>query len=148
MSNLLNLLEKIHLRPGMYLGKPSVNDLFMFLVGYEFARSELDIEPTEQEQKFYDEFQPWLQKKLEVKTVASWAKLIMLSCSGEKAGFDYFFQLLDEFFQQDKHSYIDDVDKDKAISYQNKMLHAQAQNKAVSSEFESEIDNPTSATSL
>ncbi|BAQ66925.1 hypothetical protein [Geminocystis sp. NIES-3709] len=30
----------------------------------------------------------------------SWAKLIMLSCHDEKAGFDKFFLLLDEFRQQ------------------------------------------------
>lgn len=113
MSGLLDVLEKIRLRPGMYIGRPSVNDLFMFLVGYEFARSELGVEPTEQEQKFYDEFQPWLQKKLGVTTVTSWAKLIMLSCQDEKAGFDYFFQLLDEFFQSDKRS---DINKAGIIS--------------------------------
>jgi hypothetical protein len=32
-----------------------------------------------------------------VKSVTSWAKLIMLSCHDEKAGFDKFFGLLDEF---------------------------------------------------
>lgn len=100
MSGLLNVLEKIRNRPGMYLGRPSVSDLFMFLVGYEFARSELGIDLTEEEQNFYDDFQPWLQKKLGVTTVTSWAKLIMLSCHDEKAGFEYFFQLLDEFFLQ------------------------------------------------
>jgi hypothetical protein len=91
MSGLLNLLEKIRLRPGIYLGKPSVNALFMFLMGYQYARSELNIEPTEQEQKFYNEFQPWLQKKLGVTTVGCWAKLIMLSYPDEKVGFNYFF---------------------------------------------------------
>ena len=100
MSGLLEVVEKIRLRPGMYLGRPSVSDLFMFLVGYEFSRSELKIDMTEEEEKFYDKFQPWLQKKFGVTTVTSWAKLIMLSCHDEKAGFEYFFKLLDEFFQR------------------------------------------------
>ncbi|KAM3098530.1 hypothetical protein ACKFKG_05745 [Phormidesmis sp. 146-35] len=104
MSGLLNVLEKIRQRPGMYLGRPSVSDLFMFLVGYEFSRSELGIDLTEPEQKFYDEFQPWLQKKFGVTTVASWAKLILLACHDEQAGFEYFFQLFDEFFGQNQQS--------------------------------------------
>ena len=84
MSDLFEVLQKIEKSPGLYIGRPSVSDLFMFIVGYEFARSEMDIELTEAENKFYEEFQPWLQKKLGVKSVTSWAKLIMLSCHDEK----------------------------------------------------------------
>jgi hypothetical protein len=102
MSGLFEVLEKIKVRPGMFLGRPSVSDLFMFIVGYEFARSELGVEPTEAEQEFYDEFQPWLQDKLGIQTVTSWAKLIMLSCHDESAGFEYFFKLLDEFSHRDE----------------------------------------------
>ncbi len=65
MSGLLNVLEKIRQRPGMYLGRPSVSDLFMFLVGYEFSRSELGIDLTEPEQKFYDEFHPGSKRSSE-----------------------------------------------------------------------------------
>ncbi|NEP53799.1 MAG: hypothetical protein F6K65_35360 [Moorea sp. SIO3C2] len=99
MNGLFDVIEKIEKCPGMYIGRPSVTDLFMFLVGYEYARSEMDIELTEAEAKFYEEFQPWLQEKLGVKSVTSWAKLIMLSCHDEKVGFEYFFRLLAEFKQ-------------------------------------------------
>ncbi|NJO98568.1 MAG: hypothetical protein HC764_23335 [Pleurocapsa sp. CRU_1_2] len=99
MSDLFEILQKIEKSPGMYIGRPSVSDLFMFIVGYEFARSEMDIELTEAEDKFYEEFQPWLQNKLGVKSVASWAKLIMLSCHDEKIGFETFYRLLAEFKQ-------------------------------------------------
>lgn len=99
MGGLLNTLEKIRAKPAIYLGRAAVSDLFMFLVGYEFARSEMGLELTEQEQRFYDEFQPWLQQKLGIRSMASWAKLIMLSCPDEKTGFEYFFQLFDEFWQ-------------------------------------------------
>lgn len=54
----------------------------------------------ESEELFYLNFQPWLQQKLGIKTVTSWAKLIMLSCHDEKAGFEKFFNLLDEFKKQ------------------------------------------------
>lgn len=102
MSELYEVLDKIKARPGMYIGRASVSDLFMFLVGYGFARNELKIELTKPELEFYDEFQPWLQEKLGVPTVSSWAKIIMLHCHDEKAGFEYFFKLLDEFLKREK----------------------------------------------
>ena len=100
MPNLFELLKQIQVSPGLYLGRPAVTDLFIFLNGYEFARSQSNVDLTPQEERFYDEFQPWLQRKLGVMSVTSWAKLIMLSCHDEKTGFDRFFQLLDEFNQE------------------------------------------------
>ena len=97
MATLFDLLERIKKKPGMYLGYPSVSALFMLLQGYEIARSELGVELTDKEEYFYSEFQPWLQQKLGVRSVTSWAKLIMLSCHDEKTGFEQFFELLDEF---------------------------------------------------
>lgn len=103
MSGVYEILAKIQAKPGMYIGRPSVSDLFMFLVGYECSRSELGIENTEEEEDFYGEFQPWLQKKLGITTVSSWAKMIMLYCHDEKAGFEKFFNLLSEFKQRHQH---------------------------------------------
>jgi hypothetical protein len=103
MSGVFEILEKVKSKPGMYIGRPAVSDLFMFLVGYECARSELGIEPTQDDDNFYGEFLPWLQQKLGITTVSSWAKIIMLYCQDEKAGFDYFFTLLDEFKQGDNN---------------------------------------------
>jgi hypothetical protein len=107
-GGLFEILEKIKARPGIYLGKPSVSDLFIFLAGYKTARRELGIKTTEQEMEFYGEFQPWLQKKFQVQTVNSWAKIIMLYSIDEKEGFEYFFKLLDEFLHN-KDSKINDI---------------------------------------
>ncbi|MEC4818994.1 MAG: hypothetical protein SAK29_37830 [Scytonema sp. PMC 1069.18] len=103
MSGVYEILAKIQAKPGMYIGRPSVSDLFMFLVGYECSRSELGIENTEDEEDFYGEFQPWLQKKLGITTVSSWSKMIMLYCHDERAGFEKFFHLLDEFKQRNQN---------------------------------------------
>ena len=103
MSGVYEILAKIQAKPGMYIGRPSVSDLFMFLVGYECSRSEFGIENTEESEDFYGEFQPWLQKKLGITTVSSWSKMIMLYCHDEKAGFEKFFNLLDEFKQRNQH---------------------------------------------
>ncbi|MHC5595505.1 MAG: hypothetical protein ACYTXC_06000 [Nostoc sp.] len=102
MSGVYEILAKIQAKPGLYIGRPSVSDLFMFLVGYECSRSELGIENTEYEEDFYGEFQPWLQKKLGITTVSSWSKMIMLYCHDERAGFEKFFNLLDEFKQRNQ----------------------------------------------
>lgn len=102
MSGLFEILEKIKARPGMYIGRPSVSDLFMFLVGYKTARRELEIELTEEEEDFLGEFQPWLQEKFGISTHSSWAKMIMLYFHDEKQGFDYFFKLVDEFRKREK----------------------------------------------
>ena len=102
MSGLHEVLQKIQDKPGMYIGKPSVSDLFMFVVGYEFARGELGIESTGWEDDFHENFQTWLQIRYQVRTSNSWAKIIMLYCHDEKAGFEKFFKLLDEFKQRDK----------------------------------------------
>lgn len=97
MPTVFDLLGRIQKSPGMYLGYPSVSALFMLLNGYEIARSELGTELTAEEEHFYQAFQPWLQQKLGVKSVTSWAKLIMLSCHDERTGFEKFFELLAEF---------------------------------------------------
>lgn len=76
MIGLFELLQKIEKNSGMYLGRQSVSDLFMFLAGYEFARSQINGELTPEEEDFYNEFQPWLQQKLGIRSVTSWAKLM------------------------------------------------------------------------
>ncbi len=102
MIGLSELLQKIEKKSGTYLCHQSVSDLFMFLAGYEFARSQMNEELTQEEKEFYNEFQPWLQQKLGVRSVTSWAKLIILSCHDEKTGFEMFFKFLREFQVRDQ----------------------------------------------
>jgi len=109
MSTLFDLLEKIQTQPGLYLGTASITNLRMFIFGYRFARKELSISNTEAESDFYKNFQPWLQNRLSIRTVNGWDKQILLTCIDEKAAFDYFFQLLDEFLQRDKNQDIDPI---------------------------------------
>lgn len=58
MSKLFEILQKIKTKPGMYIGRASVSDLFHFLVGFKTALRELGIKATEEEMDFYREFQP------------------------------------------------------------------------------------------
>lgn len=109
MNTLFNLLEKIKIKPALYLGKTSITDLRMFIVGYRFARAEMGISNSEAESDFYKNFQPWLQNRLSIRTVNAWDKIILLTSIDEKAAFDYFFQLLDEFLQRDRSQDIDPI---------------------------------------
>ncbi|WP_375514201.1 hypothetical protein [uncultured Nostoc sp.] len=102
MSKLFEILQKIKSKPGMYIGRASVSDLFHFLVGFKTALRELEVKATEEEMDFYQEFQPWVQKKYHVSTSNSWAKIIMLHCGSEQEGFNSFYRLLDEFQNRDK----------------------------------------------
>lgn len=109
MSALFDLLEKIKTKPGLYLGTASITSLRMFILGYRLARSELAITNTEAESDFYKNFQPWLQNRLSIRTVNAWDKILLLTCIDEKAAFDYFFQLLNDFLQRDKSQDIDPI---------------------------------------
>jgi len=98
MSSVFDLLKRIQQNPGAYLGYPSVHNLSMFLKGYAIARKETGFDLDDQEALFYERFQPWLQEHLGIRAAStSWAKLIMLSCRDDKAGFKKFFELLSEF---------------------------------------------------
>ncbi|MBW4612450.1 MAG: hypothetical protein KME21_04075 [Desmonostoc vinosum HA7617-LM4] len=98
MKGIFDLLEKIRVRPGMYIGHISAHDLFIFLEGYQTARQELGIELTQAEIEFYDEFQPWLQERYNISISASWAKIIEFYTGSDERAFHRFFELLDEFW--------------------------------------------------
>jgi hypothetical protein len=97
MSDLFSILSKIQAKPAIYLGTPSVSDLFMFLVGYKTAQRELGRSLTAAELQFYREFQPWLQAKYQITTNKSWAKIIQFYARDDREAFDRFFELFDEF---------------------------------------------------
>ena len=96
-GGLFEILSKIKTKPGLYIGRPSVSDLFIFLAGYKTARRELGIEPTAEEMKFYQQFHQFVENKYNLHTSNAWAKIILLYCPDEKQGFERFFQLLEEF---------------------------------------------------
>jgi hypothetical protein len=89
------------------IGKASIGDLRMFIVGYRFARSEAKLPPTEAENDFYKNFQPWLQLRLNVRTSNAWDKIILFTVPNEQQAFDYFFQLLEEFTARDRKQDLD-----------------------------------------
>ena len=110
-GGLFEILAKIKARPGMYIGHPSLSDLFIFLAGYKTARRELGIKPTERELEFYDKFHEFVQNHYQIHSSNSWAKIISFYCPGESQGFvgvaslkeTRFFELLAEFETRSKN---------------------------------------------
>jgi hypothetical protein len=97
MAGLFELLDKIRVKPGMYIGGTSVTDLFMFIGGYKTAQHEFGIPLTDAEKRFYREFQPWLQQRLRMTTSRSWAKMLEFRSINQQEAFEAFFKQLDEF---------------------------------------------------
>jgi hypothetical protein len=100
-GGIYEIIEKIRVRPGMYIGRSSVSVLFDFLVGYKTARRELGIKLTDKEADFCEHFHEFVEKRYNLHTSNSWAKIIMLYCHDEKAGLEIFFKLFDEFKNND-----------------------------------------------
>lgn len=101
MSSLYGLLHKIRQKPGIYIGVPSVSSLHMFLCGYAFSRQEQGIKITPEEEIF-EQFQPWIQQRFKINDSIFWAKIILLHSADERAGFELFFELWDEFMSQSR----------------------------------------------
>lgn len=101
MSSLYQLLDKIHQKPGIYLGAPSLSSLYLFLCGYAFARQEQGIPITAEERKL-EQFQGWIQQRFKISASVSWAKIILLYSTDKRSGFEMFFELWAEFVSQQR----------------------------------------------
>ncbi|MCX6044776.1 MAG: hypothetical protein NT075_06650 [Chloroflexi bacterium] len=96
MSDYYDLLQQIQKKPGLYIGNASISSLYMFLIGYNSARRQLSIPLSDQEREF-QEFQPWLQEKFSIKTSQAWSKIILFYAVDERDAFERFFVLFHEF---------------------------------------------------
>jgi hypothetical protein len=96
---LYQILREIEARPGMFLGQCSITRLRSFLDGYRSARADLGLPITEQERAFAG-FQAWLQAKFQVTSAHGWDSIIGLQSSDEQAALQLFFQLLQQFQQE------------------------------------------------
>lgn len=96
MLDLYDLIKNIEKRPAMYLGQADLTHLGAFLSGYFFARRQIGIPETPQEQQF-SEFQAWIEKKFNVSYSQSWEKIIRFFSPDETTSLHQFFILFDEF---------------------------------------------------
>jgi hypothetical protein len=99
MQDFYSLIQKIHQRPALYLGKKSLSHLQVFLDGYTFSRREMGIPLSAQEQEF-EQFQDWIEQRFNQPNTQSWVRIILFYAEDEADALDRFFELFDEFVLQ------------------------------------------------
>lgn len=101
MNSFYNLLIKIKEKPALYIGSISLNKLYDFICGYSAC---LEQHNLLEERKFFDGFQDFVQKKLNIDlTPLSWAHLIEKHNEDDKASFYMFYDLLEEHLDNEEH---------------------------------------------
>lgn len=102
MEKLNEVMVQIKKRPGMFLGKKSLERLSWYLEGYELCRNSAG----EGEFKFSEEFQKFVEEKYKIKSYnlkgrISYVKIIMFFSFAqcECTALDRFFELYDEFME-------------------------------------------------
>ncbi|AHJ31459.1 hypothetical protein [Nodularia spumigena] len=98
MFDLYELISKIRKRPAMYLGQISISNLRTFLAGYCFARRQMGMPQTPQEQQF-SQFQSWIQEKINQTSNQTWDQIILSFSQDQQTALQTFFNLFDEFIQ-------------------------------------------------
>jgi hypothetical protein len=103
MLDLYDLIRNIQKRPAMYLGRSTISNLRTFIAGYSFARRQMQIPQTTQEQEFSC-FQTWIQQKYNVAYNQTWDQIILFFSKDENSAFEEFFKLFEEFTKKDSVS--------------------------------------------
>ena len=96
MDKVYRLLQEIRKRPGLYLGKPSIERLGSFLDGYYHYEFELNgmCEPD-----CLVGFREYIQKKYELRTPHDWVNVIQCFSYSEQDALDIFYKALDQYLQ-------------------------------------------------
>ena len=92
INDLFTTLDKIKQSPGLYIGRPSVSNLFMFLIGYKISphRTRPSLQRSRRSRFSTKTFNLGYRKSSAASPAAGKAP-IMLSCHDEKAEFSEFF---------------------------------------------------------
>lgn len=94
-----DMFERIKQRPGMYIGEPCVNKLFLFLTGYRFALIKNNLDDLEGFFSDKPSFHDWVaMKESYAESTAGWAYIIDQATTTDKEGMELFFTYLDAYF--------------------------------------------------
>lgn len=108
MKDIYDLLKEIKDRYPLYVRGKFIHNIESFLWGYLVAKKDFGLERTKQEKDF-EHFHKWLQKRLNAKTNLSWSKIIVFRSGDEIDAANNFFELLEEFINRDKTFDDDDI---------------------------------------
>ncbi|PYT00413.1 MAG: hypothetical protein DMF63_07530 [Acidobacteria bacterium] len=95
-NNLYEALALIHSRPGLYIGEESINLLSGWIDGWRYALADEAFDGTSPP---FGEFHDWVALRLGLhESTAGWRRMLLTADNGDdKAAFDHFFVLFDEF---------------------------------------------------
>src|SRR4051794_31062962 len=93
MTDIVNLLKEIKMRPGIYIGRASITRLASFLDGYYYGVGET----TPLSDPLFSGFQDWVKNRYHLNTSHNWSSIILFFECDEALAFKKFFELLDEY---------------------------------------------------
>lgn len=116
----------------MYLDKPSITCLDLFLKGYLSERVYLGLD---REGSGIEGFQEWVQERAKTNVCQSWAGIILFGSGSERSAFYRFFKEFD-FFNQDnnlKNQENERKEKSKTTEYDLNLRHFDIYNELLGS---------------
>src|SRR5437660_12799947 len=102
MSPIVELLQKMRIRPAMYLGSESVIKLAAFLRGYSYA---LDKHGARDASRFLQEFRDWVAQRFSVTISQSWENIISFQSVNESEAMQLFWKLLDAYLAENGEAF-------------------------------------------
>lgn len=124
--SILNMIDIVRKRPGMYLGRNSITALCHFIDGYEFA--ERDFAVCRKGKLFPLPFRymhEYVGYRLKCHETLGWCDQILRSCNGdEEAALWKFFEMYDDFNQVKMRKYWKAVQSEDNIAWNDRMEHA------------------------
>ncbi len=96
-SSVLDLIQRIRERPGMYIAWPSIRNLQMFLAGCDYGRREAG---AAVEDRFLAGFDDWVRERFKIRSSHGWASIIEFYGQSEQGAWDLFCELLDKYLAQ------------------------------------------------
>lgn len=99
MDSVKELILKIKKRPELYIGQRSLSLFQAYLYGW-LNRDEKSVVDS----GLIGDFQEWVQEKYKIRSSQSWVKIILFYSTSDYGALDKFFELFDEFLQQQENT--------------------------------------------
>ena len=98
MSTVYEMIQKIRARPKMFLGHPSVNNLYVFLTGFTYARKDDGVGDFD----FLAGFGQWVHDRYRITSTQSWAQIIQFFSTCEEDELPLCWKLMDQYIASQK----------------------------------------------
>lgn len=100
MKKILNLLQILKIKYGMFIGKKSLERLVAYIGGYEHCLIERGENISGLRMGFLPGFQEYIENRYNIHTDHHWSNIIQFFCNSDEEAFDTFYKLLDEFLAE------------------------------------------------